>query len=182
MLLMPEEWRVKFVSAAKPKEQYIFCYFIGNNPQQRNAVKAFSKKTGFKITAILHVDEYIAADEDFCDEALYDVTPLDFIKLIDQASYVFTDSFHASVFSILFHKTFWVFDRFENNGHHSTSSRITSLLDMVGLHTRFIHKTNNFSANVDTFVDYKAVDCKLNEVRTDSLSYLYSFIDISAKV
>ena len=43
------------------------------------------------------------ADEQFGDEAPYDVNPEDFVKYIKDATYVLTDSFHCSAFSIQFH-------------------------------------------------------------------------------
>lgn len=48
-------------------------------------------------------------DDKLGDINLYDVDPFDFIRLIRDAKYVVTDSFHGSVFSILFHKKFMTF-------------------------------------------------------------------------
>ena len=61
----------------------------------------------------------------------YTVNPSEFVYLIDNAEYVFTDSFHGSVFSILFEKQFTVFDRVE--GGKSMSSRINTLLETFNL-------------------------------------------------
>jgi exopolysaccharide biosynthesis predicted pyruvyltransferase EpsI len=40
-----------------------------------------------------------------------DGSPLEFLKLVDQAAVVFTDSFHATIFSLILHKPFYVFSR-----------------------------------------------------------------------
>ena len=47
-------------------EKYIFCYFIGNNPSQREFAKKLAQKTDCKILAVKHIDEYIKSDDDLC--------------------------------------------------------------------------------------------------------------------
>lgn len=88
------------------KEPYLFCYFLGNNPEQREFVKRFKDKTGYKIVQLQHCDEYIKSDVEFPDYTPYNVGPAEFVQLIRDAEYVFTDSFHASVFSLLYEKRF----------------------------------------------------------------------------
>ena len=65
LLFTEEEW----LSIQNPeriiKEKYIFCYFLGNNPQQRSFAKELKKKTGFKIVQLQHLDEYIQSDDNF---------------------------------------------------------------------------------------------------------------------
>lgn len=56
-------------------EKYIFCYFIGNNPSQREFAKKLAQKTGCKILAVKHIDEYIKSDDDFGDIDYLEVGP-----------------------------------------------------------------------------------------------------------
>lgn len=79
---------------------------MGNNPNQRDIVKELKDMTGMKIVALQHLDEYIPSDEGFADEAPYDVGPAEFLNYIRNAEYICTDSFHCSVFSILYKKKF----------------------------------------------------------------------------
>ena len=62
--------------------------------------------------------------------------PWSFLSMIDNATYVLTDSFHATVFSLLFHRPFYVFDR-QYVHKQSQSSRITDLLTEVRLIDRY---------------------------------------------
>lgn len=71
-------------------------------------MKKFQKETGYPIIQLQHCDEYIKTDENFADFTPYNIGPLEFIQLIRDAEYVFTDSFHGSVFSLLFKKDFTV--------------------------------------------------------------------------
>lgn len=79
---------------------------MGNNPWQRELIRQVRDTTGIKIVALQHIDDYIANDEGFADEAPYNIGPCEFLNLIRNAEYVFTDSFHCSVFSILYKKNF----------------------------------------------------------------------------
>lgn len=176
MLITAEEWRSKFPLKTKVNGPYVFCYFIGNHKKHREIVKLFSITNSIKTIAIIHVDQYISYDEKFYDETLYDVTPLDFLQLIDNASYIFTDSFHASLFSILFHKKFWVFDRFENNKKHSTSSRILSLLSITGLESRYVDTSDDFLPEPIIPIEFKEAERRISKIRIQSQNYLSSFL------
>ena len=57
-------------------------------------------------------------------------TPREFIKLIDSAKCVFTNSFHATAFSIILNSSFYTEMNISNNG------RIESLLNLAGLESR----------------------------------------------
>lgn len=82
------------------------------------------------------------------------------------ASYVVTDSFHACVFSILFHKPFTAIANYERG-----FSRFHSLLELFGLEERLVTNTSNpLIANKE--IDWSLVDEKLMNMRTFSINYL----------
>ena len=93
-LFTAEEWGEGICKERFIKEKYLLCYFLGNNPIQREFVKKVKALTGYKIVQLQHCDEFIASDENFPDEAPYNVGPKEFIRLIRDAEYVFTESFH----------------------------------------------------------------------------------------
>lgn len=109
-----EEWKQIIYADGNGKrfangDKYIFVYFLGNNPWERDVVKRVQKETGLKIVQIAHSDEYVKSDECFADYTPYDVGPREFVELIRDADYIFTDSFHCSVFSMLNSKKFLLF-------------------------------------------------------------------------
>jgi len=64
----------------------------------------------------------------------YTFGPDGFLEMIDHAQMVFTDSFHGTVFCILFHRQFYVYQRLENDGRDANMfSRIDTLLSKTGL-------------------------------------------------
>ena len=65
MLLNADEWRQEIFTESEisPSEPYIFCYFLGPNQNARKAANELKAKTGYKIVALLHMDEYVPEDE-----------------------------------------------------------------------------------------------------------------------
>ena len=170
LLLTRDEWETE-ISDARPNESkpYIFCYFLGTNQEARKAAKVLKEKTGYKIITIRHMDEYVSEDELFGDEAPYNVAPNDFVKYISQAAYICTDSFHCTVFSIIFHRKFMTFYRFSESSKTGRNSRINSLFDLFKLQERLYKGDINKITNP---IDYNSVDEKLSELRKDSIAFL----------
>ena len=152
--------------------KYIFCYFLGNNPNQRELVKKLKDKTGMKIVALQHLDEYIPSDESFADETPYDVGPAEFLNYIRNSEYVCTDSFHCSVFSILYKKKFFTFSRFSETAKQSTNTRIDNLLNITGLSERRVNAGMSVDEILNLQLDFNYADKKLDELRKSSIDYL----------
>lgn len=170
MLLSREEWEQEIADAHTTTEElYIFCYFLGTNQEARKAAKELKEKTGYKIITIRHMDEYVPEDELFGDEAPYNVDPNDFVKYISRAAYVCTDSFHCTVFSILYHRQFMTFYRFAEGSKTGRNSRINSLFDLFELQERLYKGDINKITNP---IDYNSVDEKLSELRKESIYFL----------
>ena len=115
------------------------------------------------------MDEFIVSDENFGDYAPYDVGPAEFVNLIRHASYVCTDSFHGSVFSIMNHKQFISFNRYGSNSKNSRNSRLDSLFSQLGIQRRF---AGNIVEEMMQPIDYFAVDQKLIGLREFAENYL----------
>lgn len=171
LLLTREEWEAE-ISDARPNESepYIFCYFLGTNQEARKAANELKEKTGYKIITIRHMDEYVPEDEQFGDEAPYNIDPNDFVKYISKAAYVCTDSFHCTVFSILFHRQFMTFYRFSASCKTGRNSRIDSLFSITGINKAHIYGGD--ISLIDQPISWKTVDEKLEPFRVGSLDFL----------
>lgn len=173
MLFTSEDWAMIADRRRFIDEPYLFCYFLGNNPKQREFVKRFKKVTGYKIVQLQHCDEYIKSDIGFPDIAPYNVGPKEFIRLIRDAEYVFTDSFHCSVFSILHSKNFFTFRRYNNdNNTTSTNGRLYSLLSLVGLEKRLLYGNENVDLCMNMLIDYASIENKLAEFRRTAIHFI----------
>ena len=172
MLLTAQEWDEFSGGDRLSEEKYIFAYFLGNNPEFRRIVKELQRKTGLKIITLRHLDEYIPQDEQFGDEAPYNLRPEGFVNLMKNAEYVCTDSFHGSVFSSLFHRQFVVFPRYSETASLSRNSRISSLLNNLGLEKRLYNPSKAIDLQADEPICYELVEIKRRKLIEKSLQFL----------
>lgn len=125
ILLSKEEWqKIEMVPEWYNGEKYILTYFLGNPSP---IIKNIAKKNNWKI--------YNLMDKDNFD--LYTSRVEEFVYLINHAQLVVTDSFHASVFSILMNTPFLVVNR-QQKGMVDMTSRIDTLLELFGYQDRYI--------------------------------------------
>ena len=155
-------------------DKYIFCYFMGDNPEQREFVKRLAKEKGLKIVALLHLDQFIETDEHYADYTPWDISPADFVNLVKYAEYVCTDSFHGTVFSIIYSRNFFTFKRFNKKASLSTNTRITSLLTRVGLMYRLVE---NVEERPDNINDWRKIQECVSDFRNASGSWLIESIN-----
>jgi len=163
------------ISANIQDKDYIFCYFLGDNKMAREMAIAMKKKTGKKIFSIPCMDEINLEDLKFGDKQLYDVGPSEFLSYIKNAAYVITDSFHGTVFSVLFNKQFVVYNRYNNKNKNSTNSRIDTLLLKIELENRRVLNNCSTEESVNILlgaIDYSKVNFKVSELKSESIEYL----------
>jgi len=140
-------------------------------------VKRVKAQTGCKIVQLQHCDEYIKSDEGFADYAPYNVGPKEFVRLIRDAEYVFTDSFHCTVFSLLHQKRFFTFRRYNTDSVVSTNGRLYSLLSLVGLENRLKNGNEDVSQCLGESIDFAPVHQKLSELRQFTWQFLESALE-----
>lgn len=172
LLFTGEEWMGIQQEDAIINEPYIFCYFLGNNPPHREFAKRLKQQTDFKIAALIHLDEFIKSDESYADFTPYDIGPAEFLNLIRHAEYVCTDSFHCSVFSILYSKKVFTFRRYARNTRISTNSRLDTLFKLCGISDGVLTGNEDVAQCIMRNIPYDQVYKKLEKVREDSCKFL----------
>lgn len=140
-------------------KKYILTYFLGDIDIYRNKILGFSKQYNLEVINIYNLE----------DLKYYDVGPEDFVFLIKNASLVLTDSFHGTVFSIIFKTPFISYDRVDKDGN--MNSRIKTLLGKYDLNHRFQLKTDPL------IIDWKNTDNIIKEQRKETISYINSIIN-----
>lgn len=172
LLLTDDEWRKIQRFPRNIPKKYILCYRFGNSYSVDKEIKRISKSTGLPIVELpLSGISYFNSNRIRCFEA----GPAEFIGLISRASLVLTDSFHATVFSIIMQTPFVTFLRSNNKKKsEGMNSRVTNLLNMLGLSNR-IYRDNNAIADSDLFnIDFSIAKKSLNTQRTISKEWLIS--------
>lgn len=175
LLLDATDWEKAIPRKKVIEEPYIFCYFLGNNPEHRKQAEIFSKAVGIKIIDMPHIDEFVECDLKFNAEHIYDIDSEQFVNLIRHAEYVLTDSFHCTVFSILNHKRFMTFDRYSDALMASRNSRIATLCGNTGLMDRRFK--NSIVSEMQADIDYVQVDARIDKMRKQSMQYLRDAIE-----
>ncbi|WP_214714313.1 polysaccharide pyruvyl transferase family protein [Exiguobacterium sp. s151] len=180
MLLTSKEWDL-ILPENKIKEKYIFTYFLGEDSKLRESAEAFAKEYGYKIVNIPYLyGDFRKSDFLFGHIKYSFAGPEDFVNLIKNAEIVLTDSFHACVFSIIYKKDFYVFDRKVYG--KSMSSRITGLLDSLDISDRILSTNHNMKEVSIGNINYENVNIKLHDLRISSLSFLKQAINVDLKL
>lgn len=175
LLLTRQQWSTLIPEKQVIDGEYIFCYLLGTNKEHRAIAENLKKNTGLKLVTIPFLDHFVESDLKFGDQQLFDVDGTDFVNLIRNARYVLTDSFHGTVFSIIYHKQFITLDRFSSSSSNSRNSRIDSLCTSLGLEQR------RYAGNImkiDEPIPFELVDQKLEQLRETSICYLREALTI----
>lgn len=153
-------------------EEFIFCYFLGDNVAHRRIVKELAKKHRLPIINLAHMTGFNQSDIKFADIDIYGISPDDFLKIIKRSSFVFTDSYHGSIFSIIFKKEFYVFERYPCGNPLSTNTRLENLLNLLSVSDRMIKNDALNEIYSIGKIDYVSVYSKLAEHRMTSMDFL----------
>lgn len=160
LLLEAGEW-VQYEDACDNTERpYILVYCLEPTEQ-------FEKTVQFvQMTLEIEIINITPNDTIFSNERSHIKTcaPGEFLYLIHHAEYVVTNSFHATVFSLLYHK------RFSCVTHSKTGGRMEDLLKSVGLEDHIV-RDGAFTKIVNETA-YTIVDKVLDEKRKQSVEYL----------
>ena len=172
LLFDGREWMRVQQEAPLFEGEYIFCYFLGNNPRHREFASRLSAETGCRIVDLQHVDEYVRSDEDYADETPWAVGPGDFLNLIRNAQWVLTDSYHCTAFSMQYERKFFTFRRYHRKTKQSTNSRLDTLLAQCGVTERLLSGEEEISACTGLEIDFADVHSRIARLREYSWKYL----------
>lgn len=165
MLLSASEWENV---AKKPSqlndEKYILCYFLGNlSDSKRKAIKKIADEKKLKVINILDKDD-----------PFYETGPSEFLYLEKNAEIICTDSFHSSVFAILFNRPFIIFER--EGFVTSMNSRLDTLISKFNLKNRRFNGERITEENLNH--DYTEAYKILETERDKSRKFLEKALDI----
>lgn len=185
LLLPKEQWEslCKSSRVNASEESYVFAYILRGSPEQREFAARLAKNRNLKLIVYPYLEAIPQGDDALTwgDERVFDDDPADFLARIRNASLVITDSFHCTVFSILFKKDFYVLRKtFDTT---SQTTRIDDLLSVAGLEGRILERMEEPNAKGD----FAAVETRLAAYADKSRLYLTEAVaraeqSISAKV
>lgn len=143
-------------------KQYIYVYLLGKNKNALNEANKLAESLNMSILLDLNDGFNDANIITVPFESAISAGPAEFLYNIRNASYVITDSFHATAFSILFNISFWVFKR------GTISVRMSDLLERFSL----THRMYEGILNQDK-ISWEHVNITIEEERKRGLAYLF---------
>lgn len=166
LLMNVDDWK-KVEKKVKGKNKFIFCYFLNKDHRYKQSVRKYAKKKGVEVIGCSANPE----DTSWMTVLGNEIGPCEFLWLIHHAEAVFTDSYHGTIFSLLYHKPFITFERFENTDKICQNSRIYQLDDYFNLTQRIIKVEEETELIIGGF-DYDIFEQRLCELRKSSLEFL----------
>lgn len=168
LALPSDEWKKLQEEVTDLPQKYSFIFFLKNNEDNiKISIKAAEEKGCRPV--VLHCTQ--SEDTPFANTD--DLTPGQLLTYIQNAEYVFTDSFHMVVLSIIFGRNFKVFKKDSADSKTSKNNRISDLLKRLGIDNAEYDDNLSF----DEKIDYNKVHYILNELRQISYTYLKDAID-----
>ncbi len=150
---------------------YIMTYFLGwKTDIPKNEIISFAKKYDFQL-------RYVPSQG--MDYTFFGVTPdyptiPQWISLVRGAKHLVTNSFHGTVFAIIYHIPFIVIP--VGRSKERMNSRITTLLKKIGCEER-IYKDGNLEENLKKNINWNKVDACLQSWRDESSRWLSNAIN-----
>ena len=159
MLLPPQNYEKLFhVKSAKTK--YISSYVLDECPETQKLVA--------EVTEILHIPEKKITDSHAWGKKGYKLPSINYwLESIHNATFIITDSFHGTVFSIIFNKPFIVYANIERG-----IDRFETLLLHFGLENRLMTNVKDIETIVGMTIDWHYVNNKIKRERERSLYFL----------
>ena len=165
MLLTASDWDTMCKKPKKiNKKRYILNYFLGElSDYRKNEIERIAKENNCEIINILDINS-----------PFYTSGPSEFLWLEKNAFLICTDSFHSSVFALLFNRPFVVFDREEKN-ISQMNSRIDTLINKFNLKNRRYNNKNITNENLEH--DYSEAYLILDEERKKAYNFINKSIN-----
>ena len=162
-LTVSREFWLDFANKPIKRKPYLLIYHLRRNKNLENYAAKLAKKNGWQILRVsTSIYDLIKQGK---TQLLKD--PKTVLSLFKNAECVVTDSFHATVFSLIFNR------QFINVLPAKTHERITDLLDLVGVQERAFPHDGEISLDAATKpIDYERVNAVLANAREHSLTVL----------
>ncbi len=152
---------------------YILTYAYNPYPEILNSINYVKDKLNLPIVSL---NGSLFTNRIYDAKIIKNAGPLEFLRLVRDASFVITTSFHGTAFSLNFEKPFF---SIINNSEKDT--RMTDLLKSVGAEDRaLMYNSGTFNTSLE--MDYSNITPRLVEIRNNSFEYLKEALKNSNQV
>lgn len=169
LLLSKNDWK-ELTNDNVSNDKYLLIFNVEKQINDIEFAKELAKQKNLKLKYIN--DRTLIKDKNI--EYIEAPTPSDFINLFANAEIVVTNSFHGTVFSIIFEKEFYV----ELNNKKARNIRSEALLEKLNIRNREISSTDIFNASK---INWQNVEKILDIERNKSKEYIIKINESSDK-
>jgi len=170
-LLEKREWE-SVCLPPEEKEPYIFVYFLERNPKLYRLAEKVSQQLGVKLRVYSDGKKLSWQAGEYAQTA----DPVEFISAIRNAQFVITNSFHGTVFSLLFHKKFLTVPDTKRG------IRMVELLKKCALEDRLCYDAGECElCLLEQEIDYSAVDELIASQREYARDYIRRVLQVKAE-
>ena len=163
VLIDREHWASLGSTERKYKNKYVMIYMLHNDNTVIELARTISKLLNCEI--ILFNDGYLKRPKGMKLKKSYG--PAEFISFIKHAEYVVTNSFHGTIFSVIFNKNFYTVP------NEARGNRMINFCKKVGLENRVVYSGKQIKGDdVLNNINYKFVNSKVEELRGIGLTYI----------
>ena len=156
-LLTRKEWHDIAVCSRK-EDRYFAVYILGKKTVEiKRMIRQYAKRYRLQVVDVYSKDETTSAF----------AGPEEFLGILENAEFVFTDSFHGTAFSLIFNKPMVLVDR---DGNTKTSSRVNTILRVLNIENRDAEWILHHPSKM--MVDYTEADKKLASFVASSKAFL----------
>ncbi len=152
------------------KEKFILVYSYDGRIKVNKQIQ--------ELIDFAHINNYkligVGSYNTFCDENLIP-DPFELLSYFKKASYILTDTFHGTIFSIIYHKSFATIIR------NSNENKLSDLLNKFKLTSRQCRANSSIVDifNKDYDYDYVQKTIEFNRIKTEN--YLNKILSINKK-
>lgn len=157
------------IKVKKNNKPYVFVYTLKKDEFVRNIVEKVSNHFNLEVI-VIDQDPFLGFPS---DKHIQDADPKEYLEWIAGASFVITNSFHGTAFSVNFEVPFISIKP------ESGVNRIQDFLESVGLQERLILEKDNLDDIISSSVDFQSSNIKLEQLRASTRSYLNNALNDS---
>lgn len=150
------------------QDPYLIVYGYSGRftPAENQAISSFAKEKGLKIVCVGGVQD--------CCERFLDCSPFEVLGLFRDASFVVTDTFHGTIFSIINKRNFTTLIRRSSGDGYGNEEKLGYLLRSLGLEEcgNYDLSKQSLLTAFEKRLDYPAVEIKLAGARSAASAYI----------
>jgi hypothetical protein len=163
LMLSQTDWIAITNHFVPEEERYVLTYFLAQpSANQEKTISEYASNHHLRIRRIL----------DSRDLETSTAGPQDFVELFSKADFIFTDSYHACCFSIIFAKDFKVFTRTDTNKKTNMNSRMQTLFRLFEI------EDSMGNDNQILPLDHEKISALLNKHQIESRRWLEQALEL----